>query len=131
MRLSRHGCLLMCCNSFIRCKSEGCLNAATSDGKGSACPWRPSRSNDGDLIVSRLFLLRYEMPENGRSPNERREAFATLQRVDELVKQVGLQTFAHALMDLPAHRMITAQDAEVQQMADALMEAADWLPFKA
>jgi len=62
---------------------------------------------------------------------ERREAFATLQRVDELVKQVGLQTFAHALMDLPAHRMITAQDAEVQQMADALMEAADWLPFKA
>ncbi|HYU75156.1 MAG TPA: lasso peptide biosynthesis B2 protein [Ktedonobacteraceae bacterium] len=62
---------------------------------------------------------------------ERREAFSTLQRVDELLKQVGLKTFAHALMDLPAHRMIRAEDADVQQVADVVMEAAEWLPFKA
>jgi len=54
---------------------------------------------------------------------ERREAFATLQRVDELLKQVGLKMFAHALMALPAHRIIKAEDAEVQLVADAVMEA--------
>jgi hypothetical protein len=59
------------------------------------------------------------------------ESFATLEKVDELLKQVGLNTFARALIRLPAHRTITTGDAEAQRLADAVMEAADWLPFKA
>lgn len=63
--------------------------------------------------------------------SERREAFATLQRVDELLKQVGLKTFAHALMSLSTQRIIRAEDAEVRHIADAVTEVAEWLPFKA
>jgi hypothetical protein len=63
--------------------------------------------------------------------SEQHEAFVTLQRVDDLVKRVGLSTFASALMNLPVHRRITAEDAEVQRLTNAVTETADWLPFNA
>ena len=34
-------------------------------------------------------------------------------------------------MDLPAYKIIRAEDTEVQQIEEVVMEVADWLPFKA
>ena len=62
---------------------------------------------------------------------QQREAFATLLRIDELLKQVGLQTLAHALMDVPAHRVASAEDAGLREGMQAVMEASEWLPFHA
>ena len=107
--------LLVCCDEG-RAASPPPVEAITLEG------WRT------DEIVALPLEIRDAW--QWQEP-ERREAFATLQRVDELLKQVGLKTFAHALMDLPAHRRIKAEDAEVQQVVKGVMETAEWLPFKA
>src|SRR5579859_1857631 len=61
---------------------------------------------------------------------EWQEAFVLLQRVDELLRQVGLLQFSYALASLPVHKTVTVENEEVQRLADAVMKVADWQPCR-
>jgi hypothetical protein len=76
-----------------------------------------------------VLPLAIRAPREWQKP-EQQEAFVTLQSVDELIKRVGLNLFASALMDLPVYRNITAEDAVMQRLAHVVTVAADWFPFK-